>query len=351
MDISPKLIVVNDIAATTGGNLTINTGTFTILSGVAADTFTVYRITGTQTLASDLDIVASGTLLKNLYVEIRHEAALTLSGNDYTIFGTTVPSELAAANFKAECLYNGSAWVVTILVDWEATSIVNSDRIEADAVTTAKILNANVTYAKIQDTAEYTLLGRNAAGSGVISAAAIAAQSFVVRLAAGFVSLTPSADGQVMMRKAGALIASLLDFSDLDGTIAVAQIPDDEITAAKLANTLLDELYIVEVSFESGEQCNNRIKMPFAGTVVEMYGIVIKAIAGTDNGTIIAKNAAGTTMGTGTLTFTASDALETAYTVTPSTNNTFAAGDVIYLTAAKTTAGGKARVSLKVTRS
>jgi hypothetical protein len=348
---SVKEVLIGEIALLSSGTVNVNTGAVTAAPFSIADSASIYRVTGTEVLVGNFVIAPTGTASKNIFIQILWEASCTPGANTVTIFGATVPAELLASNFIANCVYNGSAWVVTLLVDWEATSIVNSDRIEADAVTTAKILNANVTYAKIQDTAEYTLLGRNAAGSGVISAAAIAAQSFVVRLAAGFVSLTPSADGQVVMRKAGSLVSSLLDFSNLDGTLAVAQIPDDEITAAKLANTLLDELYIVEVSFEAGEQCNNRIKMPFAGTVVEMYGIVIKAIAGTDNGTIVAKNAAGTTMGTGTLTFTASDALETAYTVTPSTNNTFAAGDVIYLTAAKTTAGGKARVSLKVTRS
>lgn len=348
---SYKEVLIGELVLTTGGTLTVSTGAFTTAPFYSADNAMEYRVTGTQTLASSFAISPTGAATKDISIRIRWEAACTPSGNTVTIFGATIPEELLSANFIADCLYNGSAWVVNILVDWETASIVNATRLEADAVTTVKILDKNVTYAKIQDTAEYTLLGRHSAGSGPITAAAIAAQSFVVRLAAGFVSLTPSADGQVVMRKAGALIAGALDFSNLDGTIALAQIPDDEITGAKLANTLLDELYTVEVSFESGEQCNNRIKMPFAGTLVEMYGIVIKAVAGTDSGTIIAKNAAGTTMGTGTLTFAASDALETAYTVTPSTNNTFAAGDVIYLTAAKTTAGGKARVSLKVTRS
>jgi hypothetical protein len=337
-----------DIALLTSGTVNVPVQTNSSLGvfngGIA-------RITGTETLVGNFVVAPTGTPVKNTKIEVRWEAACTPGANSVTIFGETIPEELLSSNFVAECLYDGSNWEVTILVDWAAASIVNADRIEADAVTTVKILDANVTYAKIQDTAEYTLLGRNASGSGAISAAAIAAQSFVVRLAAGFVSLTPSADGQVVMRKGGSLVSASLGFSELDGEIALAQIPDDEITAAKLANTLLDEVITIPVSFEAGEQCNNRFKMPYAGTLVEMYGVVTKAIAATDAGTIIAKNAAGTTMATGTLTFAASDALETAYTATPSTNNTFAAGDILYLTAAKSTAGGKVLVSLKVTRS
>lgn len=104
------------------------------------------------------------------------------------------------------------------------------------------------------------------------------------------------------------------------------------------------------VSFETGEQCNNRFKMPFAGTVNGVYAVCTKAIAGTDAGTIVLKNAAGTTMTDGTVTFVASDPLETAYTVTPSANNSFAAGDILYAVTSKTTAGGKVLLTITYNR-
>jgi hypothetical protein len=105
------------------------------------------------------------------------------------------------------------------------------------------------------------------------------------------------------------------------------------------------------VSFESGYQCDNKIKMPCAGTITGLYAYAVKDVAGTDNGTIVAKNAAGTTMTSGTITFTASDPQGTAYTSTPSTNNTFSAGDVLYFTTAKTTAGGVVELTVTYTRS
>jgi hypothetical protein len=104
------------------------------------------------------------------------------------------------------------------------------------------------------------------------------------------------------------------------------------------------------VSFESGEQCNNRFKMPCAGTVTGAYAVCTKAIASTDAGTIVLKNAAGTTMTAGTVTFAASDPLETAYTVTPTANNTFAAGDILYAVTSKTTAGGKVLLTITYNR-
>jgi hypothetical protein len=106
----------------------------------------------------------------------------------------------------------------------------------------------------------------------------------------------------------------------------------------------------LDVSFEAGEVGDFKIYMGFAGTLTNIYAYATKVIAGTDNGTIVPKNNAGTTMATGTVTFTASDARGTAYTVTPSTNNTFVAGDILTFTTAKVTAGGKVHLSLKFTR-
>jgi len=125
---------------------------------------------------------------------------------------------------------------------------------------------------------------------------------------------------------------------------------DGSVTVAKVEDNLKYELIVVNVSFESGELGDYKIKIPFNCNCTEFYARAIKAIAGTDNATITPKNNAGTTMTSGTITFTASDAFGTAYTSTPSANNTFAAGEYMTLTTAKTTAGGKAQISIKLTR-
>ena len=106
----------------------------------------------------------------------------------------------------------------------------------------------------------------------------------------------------------------------------------------------------LNVSFEAGETGDFKIKMGFDGTLTDIYAFATKVIAGTDNGTIVPKNNAGTTMTSGTITFTASDARGTAYTSSPSANNTFVAGNILTFTTAKTTSGGKVHLSLKFTR-
>ncbi|NOQ28270.1 MAG: hypothetical protein GQ564_23145, partial [Bacteroidales bacterium] len=62
------------------------------------------------------------------------------------------------------------------------TSVGNATSITDDAVTTAKILNANVTYAKIQDvSATNTVLGRVTAGAGIVEEISTTGSGNVVR--------------------------------------------------------------------------------------------------------------------------------------------------------------------------
>ena len=110
------------------------------------------------------------------------------------------------------------------------------------------------------------------------------------------------------------------------------------------------EVVTLLVSFESGYLGDFKIMMPYAGTVTEIYAYATKVIAGTDDGTITPKNNGGTTMTDGVLTFVAADPRGSAYSVTPSANNTFAAGDLLTFTTAKTTAGGVVQLSIMVTR-
>lgn len=114
-------------------------------------------------------------------------------------------------------------------------------------------------------------------------------------------------------------------------------------TAAKGIITLL-------MSFAANELTTTKIYFNSAVTINKIRGIVMVAIAGTDNGTITCGNASGASTA-GVITATASDALNTEYAVSPSTNNTVAADSYYYLTSAKTTAGGKVLVTLEYTKS
>lgn len=132
-----------------------------------------------------------------------------------------------------------------------------------------------------------------------------------------------------------------------DDAITTAKILDDNITTAKLDDNSKYKTVYLPVSFETGELGVFPIKTDFGGTVVSVYAYATKAIAATDNGTIVLKNNAGTTMTDGTITYLASDARGTAYTVAPSANNVFAVEQTLTVTTAKATAGGKVLLAIK----
>lgn len=105
----------------------------------------------------------------------------------------------------------------------------------------------------------------------------------------------------------------------------------------------------VPVSFETGELGASRVYFPFAVRITKILSGVTKAIAASNNGTITGANATGVSTG-GVITHDASDPIGTRETATPTTNNTVAADSYYQLTTAKSTAGGKALVTLEYTK-
>jgi len=131
--------------------------------------------------------------------------------------------------------------------------------------------------------------------------------------------------------------------SEVDGVLTVAA------KIAHLEAALLKGVSTFTMSFETNEQTTTRIYFPMKVTINKIRGIVMKAIAASDNGTITCGNSTGASTA-GVVTATASDALNVEYSVSPSTNNVVLADGYYYLTSAKSTAGGKVLISLEWTR-
>ena len=128
-------------------------------------------------------------------------------------------------------------------------------------------------------------------------------------------------------------------------------IEDGTITAAKLNTSARTEILTVPVSFEATfNNATNKVKLPYACTVKSIYAIATKAIANTDNATITLKDNGGTGMTGGVITFTASDAQNTAYSSSVTANNTLSSGDLLTILCAKTTGGGAALVTIEIER-
>lgn len=138
--------------------------------------------------------------------------------------------------------------------------------------------------------------------------------------------------------------------ADLSQTVVsgeMEEVDSEHIRSGQLTGVM--ETHNVLMSFETNLQTTTKIYFPYKVTVNKIRGIVMKAIAAVDNGTITAANATGD-MANGVITATASDALNVAYSVSPTTNNIIAKDSYIQLTSAKVTAGGEVLVSIEVTR-
>jgi len=136
----------------------------------------------------------------------------------------------------------------------------------------------------------------------------------------------------------------------VNSIITGSKVTTNTIDTANLTTKANVEQTVIEVSFESGEQCNNTIRMASDFTLNTIYYEVIKALANTDAGTITPEiNGVAVT-----LSSAISIPLSTAINTTASTNctalNTGVANDLLTFVAAKTTAGGKVRITLKWTR-
>jgi hypothetical protein len=124
---------------------------------------------------------------------------------------------------------------------------------------------------------------------------------------------------------------------------------DTAIKARQTENETLEELITASMSFETDEQTTTKIYFPMKVTINKIRSIVMKALGGTDTGTITGANSVGDSAD-GVVTVAISAALNEEDIASPTTNNEVAADSYYQLTTAKTTAGGKVLVSLEYTR-
>jgi hypothetical protein len=125
---------------------------------------------------------------------------------------------------------------------------------------------------------------------------------------------------------------------------------NDSVTIDKVSDSIITELLLVDVSFETGRLGDYKIKFPYACTVVEINSWATNTIEISDDADLNFKDNSAASMGSGS--FTAGDTIGTGIsTITPSTNNTFAVDEMMTITSTKGTVGGDAKCSIKIIKS
>lgn len=109
-----------------------------------------FYVSGSPTLTTNWAVTMTGTPYEGMRLSFDYNASPTLAGNHVTFLGTQMPDKYVAKKVNIDCYYNGTAWVVEYTPGFEQTGIISTTQIEDDAITTSKILAANVTLAKME---------------------------------------------------------------------------------------------------------------------------------------------------------------------------------------------------------
>jgi hypothetical protein len=324
------------ITALPSGNHSINF----VKSSAEEQIYTDFIVTGTQTLTGNFNINPSGTPSIYTVVDILWNANVIPSTSNVVIFGITIPNSLlASGNFKVQCFYDAlsgkgaggsitNGWVVSIIPDASSSADVDSDRLAASSVTTAKIADNSVELAKMYELATGSVIFGNA--SNRPTALSVADSTIVVGdSSTGLVSVAVS--GDATLAKTGALTIA-------NDAITTAKILDANVTPAKLSSSANKGQFAVQLEFDNAAKIGV-IKYQICSTcTIDGIYATVNRVPAIDTATIIAKNHGMVAMTGGQIDITTALALGNIISVTPTANNTFTAGEQLTLETSKTTA-------------
>lgn len=319
---------IQTLTAVSTGTLNVNVDQS---PSISSDNASIARVSGTVTLSGNLNISPTGTPSKNTAIKILWEASVTPSGNSVVIFGETVPDELVASNFIAECIYDGSAWVVNLLPDFAGTGIIAGKLLGNDTISTSKIIDDAVTNDKLANITR---------GSVKVGGASDAPTDLDAKTS-GNILVGDGTDIASVAVSGDATLSSLGALTIANSAVTTAKIDDDAVTAAKLDDDANRTQIVIPVSFESaGEIGAVDYKICFPCVIEAIHSTVTKTFVST--GTQVFKDNSGTVLTGSQIDMSSALLLGNIVSSTPTANNTFAAGDVIRIeTSVSGSVGGK----------
>ena len=156
-------------------------------------------------------------------------------------------------------------------------------------------------------------------------------------------------DANVTLEKLSSLS---VDSSKLTSQAVITdKILDNNVTLSKLEADLQKGFFVINVSWETG--FNNTVikyELPFALQVDRITACVTLAIEATEDAVLIPKDQVGTAMTAGQIDLTAAAATGNSFSSSPTDNNTFIALESLQIELIKTTDGGEAQVTIHYTR-
>jgi len=339
-------------------------GTVSIDPANLADTYYLEMDGGSVTLAANFSIETTGAVPVGSRFNVLVGSGLDLNGKTFSVFGQTYTVNQQAANtlwwYMFQVFDGPALWFYVAPYDFSSSDFIYGDGLIDGTVPLAKLENltsgrmivgsaGNIpTAVAMSGDATLSNTGALTIANSAITNVKVDASAAIARTKLA----TGTADHVVINSNTGAFSseAQLAPARGGTGQNNSASTGFQLWNAGTSSVTAISEIVTLNVSWNSGYVGDFKIKMPYAGTVTGIYGYITQATVGASAGTCVAKNNAGTTMTAGTITTTAGgDARGTAYSVSPSANNTFAAGDILTFTTATATAG-EMQLSITVTR-
>ncbi len=286
-----KLITRQDEITSAGGTIV-----FPVEDWV--DAYVLYS-TGSVSLSSSLTVSPSGTPQLGMEYLIYYQADLDLNKNTLTVFGQDIPNEYSDRKCSIRCYYNGSTWEVSTSIDLANLPVISSDMIGSAVIVGDNIQDGSLTTSKIKDSS----ITGDKLTAGTIDTISIA-----------------------------------------DDAITTSKLVDGGVTLAKVDSSLLNDVITMDVSFESDSQCNNSITIPYDCTLSSIRYDVITDIEATDNA-VISPQINTVSTSPSTINIAGGSAANTTGSQAMTTAS-ITAGDELRLISSKTTAGGRARLTL-----
>tara|TARA_R110001606_G_scaffold393951_1_gene564400 strand:+ start:1523 stop:2557 length:1035 start_codon:yes stop_codon:yes gene_type:complete len=300
--------------------------------------YTDFIVTGTTTLTGNFNINPSGTPSVYTVVDILWNADVIPSTSNVVIFGVAIPNSLlASGNFRVQCFYDAlsgmpaptNGWVVNIIADASSSGDVDSDRLAADSVTTAKIEDDAVTLAKMAPLTKGNLIVGNSSNAPTALDIGVDSKILIGDATAGAGAYVLS--GDVTMTKGGVISLAA-------SSVTTAKILDANVTPAKLSASSNKGQFAVQLEFDEAAKIGV-IKYQICSTcTIDGIYATVNRVPATDTATVIPKNHGGVAMTGGQIDITTALALGNIISVTPTANNTFTAGEQMTLETSKTTA-------------
>ncbi len=332
-----SLLSYQDILITAAG------GTFTL---PVANTTDIYRIyctsapTSTQLLA-DVNINTSGTPVEGTTFDFIVDGYIDNSLFNFYFEGNAIKLDGIQSRLLVKMYYNGTDWNIVVTNDGSGI-LQNLDG--------SLIKDIGFSGGLIDDNSiPLTRLTSYARGR-MIKGDSSSWVAFDAKTATNIVCGDGTDVSSIALSGDATLNAGVITIAN--NAVTSGKINTGAVTLTKLDSTLIVENNIIPHSFEANEVGEIFIKMNYACSITDIYVTVSKVLAGTDVGTVTLKDGSGTNMTVTTpISIPASSIVGYSTSSAITANNSFTASQILKITTAKTTAGGRCIITLKTIRS